>query len=236
MGPDQASAQPQVILTQLDELAAIEHALCVEYLLVQYALGTEADLASTFGALAQDEMRHLHGVNSFLVGMGREPRLARASRLVTEALGEIALVPPSPAAQSTPTERLRAFAAAVDRRYQGIRAAVDADSTGLTDGELERLGFLLILISDHLPPLADLGLDATGLVAQPREPADATETRLLRASDSYYRLVLDVLAAWFGDEDELGGFRGRAVEAMEALDETNGLLVARGLLPRFAIS
>jgi Ferritin-like len=231
----QASAQPSAILTHLDELAAIEHALCVEYLLVQYALGPDADLAGTFEALAQDEMRHLHGANRFLVCIGREPRLDRATRLATEAAGEIALVPPSPAAQPIPAERLRAIATAVDRRYQNIRAAIDAGTTGLTDAELEQLGFALIPISDHLPPLADLSLDVSGLVAQPREPADPNETRLMHASDAYYRLVLGVLRAWFGDEEELGGLlRGHAVEAMAGLDEVNGLLVTRGLLPRFA--
>jgi hypothetical protein len=70
-----------------------------------------------------------------------------------------------------------------------------------------------------------------------REPTDAFEQRLLDLSDRSYRLVLVALQERFTSEDVFvsGTFRGFAVSAMEGLDESNRVLVQRGLLPPFTL-
>src|SRR5215216_3165486 len=79
MTPESMTAEQ--FIAQLDELATVEHALCVEYLSVHCALGHDRDPGPDASAheqavhhaaraamnLAMDEMRHLHGVNRALV-------------------------------------------------------------------------------------------------------------------------------------------------------------------------
>jgi len=66
------------------------------------------------------------------------------------------------------------------------------------------------------------------------DPADDLERRLLVLSDRWYALIVATVEAWCAFEQELGGIlRGRAMSAMDGLNEINGLLVARGLLPAF---
>jgi hypothetical protein len=84
----------------------------------------------------------------------------------------------------------------------------------------------------------ELALDADSpqqyLRATRHEPHDELERRLLRLSNSYYSLIVATVEAWFADEDRVGGvLRGRAMSLMDGLNEINGFLVERGLMPQF---
>jgi hypothetical protein len=225
----------EAVLLELDFLATVEHALCVEYLLIHAATA-----ASPAAALAQDEMRHLHGVNRALGAAGRPPQVGRATSITGESMSEIALVPPSPAHLEGFLKRAREIAAAVDRRYARLRPAVAPEATLFEGDALEQMSFVLDPGPDHATPIDSLdenlgGLKPESFRAAARDPADDVERTLLRLSDRYYGLIVSTLEAWFAYESELSGIlRGRALSLMDGLDEINGALVGRGLLPRFA--
>jgi hypothetical protein len=76
------------------------------------------------------------------------------------------------------------------------------------------------------------------LRATRRDPADALEQRLLDLSDRFYRLVLAAIQERFAPSQDFfvaGTFRGFAVTAIDGLNDSNRVLVQRGLLPSFAL-
>jgi hypothetical protein len=81
-----------------------------------------------------------------------------------------------------------------------------------------------------------MGLHRSSTFAATRhEPRDALERRLVRLSNSFYSLIVATVEAWFADEDHVGGvLRGRAISLMDGLNEINGVIVERGLVPPFA--
>ena len=105
----QSALTHERVISELDLLASVEHALCVEYLVIHCALGHDqvpadpgevaqlvSEAAASAAAVAQDEMRHLHGVNRVLVSAGRA-RLRRAGRQHHRRLGRRAPARASPA-------------------------------------------------------------------------------------------------------------------------------------------
>ena len=241
------------VLDELDALAAVEHALCVEYLSIHCALGHDTSPApdlsphvpqaaqAAFG-LALSEMKHLHRVNRVLTLAGRPPQVGRASSIARDSVCEIRLAPPSSAELQRLVEREREIASAVDERYLRL-CSLFASRPRLFEGDLlEELTFLLDPCPDHSTPLAALdenldGIPPSGyLRASRRVPSNELERTLLELSDEHYGFILAILRAWFAHEDELGGeLFGRAVSAMDGLNAINGLLVARGLLPPFTL-
>ena len=241
------------VISELDLLASVEHALCVEYLVIHCALGhdqTPADpgdvaqrvseAAASASAFAQDEMRHLHGVNRVLVAAGRTPCVARAVSITGDSGSELPLVPPRLAEAEHCLQRLRSVAVAVDERYVRLRSAIDPEHAVLNGSAREQLSFLLDPAPDHRAPVEALAAKLEGLAphqylrATRHEPGDELERRLLGLSDSHYGLVLATVEAWFANEDRLGGvLRGRSMSLMDGLNEINGVLVERGLMPPF---
>jgi hypothetical protein len=131
------------VLHELDFLATVEHALIVEYLSVQCALGhdlaaeqggatTEAlrGLAADLGNLAVEQMRHFKSVNRVLVDGGRSVQMERAA-----SISGIPLGPPSAAQLERLVEREDSIARAVDERYQRLRPAVEP-GTSVLEGQL----------------------------------------------------------------------------------------------------
>jgi hypothetical protein len=240
------------ILDELDDLASVEHSLCVEYLSIHCALGHDvepADVGSTARHVAQaaqaasvaafSEMRHVREVNRVLVHAGRPPQLRRASSIRRVSSSEVALGPLTSEQLERLLEREREVASAVDERYAQLRRAVESPSP-VFEGEL--LSELISLLSpgpDHSGLQSSLTEELDGippskfLRATPREPRDELERRLLDLGDHCYRLVVGSLQIWLEHENEVDTARGQAVDTMSALNMGNRLLVERGLLPAF---
>jgi hypothetical protein len=122
-------------LDELEFLASVEHALCVEFVLIYCALGHNLQPAGAAGqqmaaaagearSLAEIQMRHLRRVNQVLTGAGRPPQLGRATHIGRTSVHEIALGPPIPTQRKPLLDREVAIAAAVDERYSRLHPAV----------------------------------------------------------------------------------------------------------------
>jgi hypothetical protein len=149
-------------------------------------------------------------------------------------------VPPRLAEAEHFLERLRAVAEAVDERYARLRPAIDPQHVVLNGSALEQLRFLLDPAPDHRAPVEALAAKLEGLAPQQylratrHEPDGELERRLLSLSDLHYGLIVATVEAWFADEDRLGGvLRGRSMSLMDGVNEINGVLVERGLMPPF---
>jgi Type II/IV secretion system protein len=166
------------ILDELDVLATVEHAIIVEYLSVQCALGhdlpaeqggatTEAlhNLATDVGILAASQMRHFKNVNRALVESGRSVQVGRADSMDGSALG-----PPSAAQLERLVEREERIARAIDERYKRLRPAVES-GTPVLEGQLfDDVRFILDTCTNHAGSVAGMrtvldGLASAGLSA-----------------------------------------------------------------------
>jgi hypothetical protein len=238
------------VLEELDFLATVEHALIVEYLSVQCALGhgllpehggaiTEdlRGLSNGIGSLAVEQMRHLKSVNDALVISGRSAQVGRA-----DGIAGIALGPPSAAQLEQLVQREEAIAAAVDERYERLHPAVEPGNSALEDQLREKVRFILAFCTNHAEDVAGLRTSLHGLApadflrATRRETTDPFEKRLLAVGDQTYGLLLEIVRQWLGPQEDVVGFlsfRDWAMRAMTDLDDIHRLLVQRGLLPRF---
>jgi hypothetical protein len=255
-----ASATPLTrdeVLDQLRVLATVEHALIVEYLSVQCALGHNlpADegggateelraVANLAGNLAQDEMRHLRLLHQALADAGHPAQVERAVSIASDSVAEVALGPPSAAQLERLFEREQAIAKAVDERFARLVPAVTTDP--VFDGGL--LGKMRSVVEhgqrhtqavEALRPL--WGLEpAAFLRATRREPRDEFERHLLSVSKRTYNHLVAIVQKWFEEFSEpeppfFSPFQGWAVDTMFTLDEIDSLLVRRGLLPSFEL-
>ena len=231
---------PHPVLDDLADLAAIEHALCVDYLLLHYALRTVGSLSAAADeamSMAQNaEMHHLARANRALVKAGRPPVLGRVAQVVG-ASGT-----PRPVATIS-AQRFHAFpepeqdvAAAVDQRYARLREAVDASPGDLDPEALEKLTFLLDTVGSHAERMDALAasladVDLARLLADLRTaPSTPNERELFDLSNGYYRVIVDALRAGLGHTDLLVDV---ATATMGGLDQINGELVAARLVPAF---
>jgi hypothetical protein len=216
-------ATPDQVLDELEFLASAEHALIVEYLTVGYALLVALpDASAAAGNLAQSQMFRLNEVCQALVAAGRSPTLDRAA-----SIADIPLSPAGPDAYADLLARESAIAAAVDDRYRALAPSAGPELAKLV-GEsgpthVDALSALRDAIGDPAP---------AGLLHTVRfEAGNDTESALLGASDSAYRVVVTALRAMFGAE--FGDYRQIANTAMFGLDAINRVLAQGGLLPSF---
>jgi hypothetical protein len=242
------------VLDELEYLASVEHALCVEYLSVYCALGLDLppaengtsvqrvrNAADAAFALALSEMSHLRRVNRGLTLAGRPPQVGRATGIGGDSVAAIALGPPSRAQLEALLDREQAIASAVDERYVRLRPAIGPQDPVFEGEALEQMTFILDTCSDHLAAVATLRDLLEGLApgeflrATCREATDDLERSLLELSDHYYGLIVATIHTWFAHEKQLSGLRDRAVSTMDGLNEINRLLVERGLLPAFTL-
>jgi hypothetical protein len=215
------------VLDELEFLASAEHALITEYLTVAYALSVHLPDASGVAAnLAQSQMFRLNDVCRALVAAGRSPTLDRAASITVGAV-DIPFSPAGPGAYADLLDREYAIARGVDDRYRGLAPSASPDMAELV-GEsgpthVDALQSLRDAIGDPAP---------AGLLRTVRfEPGNDTESTLLSASDSAYRVVVTALRAMYGDE--FGDYRQIANTAMLALDAINRVLAQAGMLPSF---
>jgi len=140
------------VLDELGDLAAVAHALCVEYLFMECALGhgagsaagppppQAAEAAAAAHSLAVGQMRRLRAINHLLTLAGRDAELGRAAELRLPApAAAIAFAPLTAAQLDGMLDREYAMATAVDARYTALRDGVEQT---VVDG-LEGLSFML---------------------------------------------------------------------------------------------
>jgi hypothetical protein len=256
------------VLDELEFLAAVEHAVAVEQLSLGYAFGHDLppedggattdqgrEAATKFATIAQSgAMPRMRALNLTLAEAGRPPDLRRATAISSPSVAQITLGPPSLAEPQGLLGRQQAIATAIEERYTALRPAVTTDP--LFEGRL--LQHLQEVIVQDAPTHSGLLALVREVLDDPvppellrvtrREPADAFEDRLLRASDRAYRGVLIALLSRFNNVfDEHGAtipnaffigrdFRIVAERYMDTLDDINRLLAQRGLLPPFGLT
>ena len=232
--------RPQ-ILDELAYLATIEHALVVDYLLINAALGADTGeeghpgtaAAQMAQGMAEDEMRHLKRINQALAAAGRVPTAERAVHVV------LASGAPAPVGGYT-LEQLATFAAReaaiaeeVDRRWGAVTTAVAALGAEMDDIVLflgaapDHRGAVAALVAP-LEPLAP----ADYLRVTRTVPYDEFEAQVLALSDRYYQTIVATLAPALAHED-LGGLLQQSVTVMFMLQSVNRELARRGILPAF---
>jgi hypothetical protein len=250
MTPEAMTAEQ--FIAQLDELARVEHALCVEYLSVHCALGHDRepgpdasaheravhDAARAAMDLAMDQMRHVHGVNRALVAASGEAQMARA-----ESVGGVPIGRLDAAGLERLADREGAIAAALDAIYERLCAVLAAQPTLFQDPTLALVSSLLDPCPDHSTPLAAVLQPLAGIPpsqyvrARPRDPdPESEEATLVQGSERAYRALVPILSTWFEHEDDLFQMRSIAIDTMESLNAFNALLVARGVLPPFGFA
>ena len=257
---DEFGTEPELTRGQaLDEicyLATVEHALCVDYLRIHYALGGDLEPEAGAGepvervfaaaqesmSMAMNEMRHLRRVNQALVLAGREPVLHRAAHILPASGPAIPLRAFSPGQFQRFPERERSIASNVDRRYARLQSAVVSPASPFEGELLDEVSFMLESTADHISPVAALADHLTGLKpaeylrAARVEPADELERSLLALSNRHYGVLVATLAGSFEHDEQLGGqLLTVAVATMERLNDMNRLLVTRGLVPAFVV-
>jgi hypothetical protein len=238
------------VLDELGDLATVAHALCVEYLFMECALGhgvdspagspppQTSDAAGAAHSLAVGQMRRLRAIDHLLTVAGRDVDLGRATELRRPApTAAIAFAPLTAAQLDGMLEREHAMAAAVDARYKALQEGVEQAVVE----ELDGLAFIIDAtdLAEAFGRLRD-GLEALAPSAYLRAvrdvPADDRERGLRDLSDRYYAFVLTALGAGFAHpEIESQMVDNVAVGAMFAWDEVNKLLVQGGLLPAFTL-
>jgi hypothetical protein len=239
------------VVKDIQFLVTVEHARVVEYLSVSYALGADldardggaktsqgADAARTAKGLAGLAMLQIGGLNRALADAQESPALERAVSIPDASGADLSLAPPTADQLAQLFDREEAIEAAVVARYARLVPAVT------TDPVFE--GDLLARTHDLITVAADGGGRATGLretlgalapadylVATRRAWADHFEQRLLKVSDRWYGQLLGSLRQFYSFGRDTGEGRPAALNAMDGLDDTARLLVARGLLPPF---
>lgn len=232
------------VLAELRYLATVEHALCVDYLQIHYALGGDTeDAGQAAMRLAETEMVHIRAVNEVLVQAGSTPELGRASHVIAPDGRAIAVGAFAPEQFAGFPLRESSIASAVDLRYEHLRPAVAPPSPLFEGMLLEQITSLLDSAAHHaeaVPGLAKLLADmqpSEFLRATRVEPADAFERDMLAASNQFYQAIVAALRAWFAHDDEPGvSLRGVAVSTMFSLRDVSGHIAARGLVPGFAVT
>jgi hypothetical protein len=226
------------VLDEVARLASIEHAMIVECLSVQCALGHNLEAneggasnprgreaADGLSSYAQNSlMNRFRDLNLALVAAGHDAQLERA------------FDPPTVEQLEHLIEHEREIAEAADKRYSDLKTALDT-ATGLEPDLLDRLRPLIEEGSDHVAAVHRLE-ERLGdpvpidILRATRRVADGSfEQNLLDLSDSSYRLVVQVLRNQF--VPDVFPDQALAVKVMDGLDAANRVLVQRGLLPPF---
>ncbi|MGH3915933.1 MAG: ferritin-like domain-containing protein [Pseudonocardiaceae bacterium] len=248
------------VLKELDYLATVEHALCVEYLFAHYSLAAPMQLPPTadpttrrvFAAAAEvfsiaiDEMRHFRWVNEALVLLSRPPNIGRADRIHRQLDRPFVLKPLTADQLDWFLEIERpsqSIATGIDGMY--VRLLTTIDRRPDLFPERDRLVHLLKLIInegiDHFQRFTAVKEQLTGLAPERylrplNRPADQLARGLIELSNQNYAVLLGALSASFTLGDRAGGaLLEQSRRAMFSLHETNHVLAARGVAPPFTL-
>lgn len=218
------------LLDELDHLATVEHALCVEYLFLDCALvdrGPGVNLALT-------AMFQLRRVNEALVMAGQAGNMTRAAQV--RWTPPVAFAPLDATQLVGVLEREYAIASAVDRRYAVAGSLLDA-ATELDPDLRDRIAGALEGGTGHADAFTSFrepldGRPPAEYLRPVREPEGDGETTLQTVSLRQYGLIVRLLEEHFAVADELT-MLALAKDAMTTLDGILLLLAERNLLPRF---
>lgn len=212
------------LLDELDHLATVEHALCVQYLFLDCALVEPG----SGGNLALTAMFQIRQVNDVLVTAGLAGNLARA-----EAVRGTPPVPfPPLTVGGLDLDQQGAIAVAVDRRYATARALLDSDPDVKADLR-DRIAAVLDAGSGRAAAFESFRESLPANYLRPvREPADDVETTLQSIGLREYSLIVQLLQEHFAGPTGLT-LLALARDAMRTLQEIFFLLTERDLLPRF---
>ncbi len=233
------------VLDELDHLAGVAHAQCVEYLFIGCALGNDdqdprlGDAVGRVRSLAIGQMRQLRRIAGVLRLAEQPLDLRRATELRQDPPAPPIALPALTAAQLDGMLDVQlAIAKAVDERYARLLPAVDPSGTPVLDGELrDAVAFLLELSGGNADAFTAFRDALAGL--SPHDylrvtsdvPADDLDRTLLDLSDRYYELIVRALRAGFQHAEAENSLVDTALGAMFALDAIDNRLVARHLLP-----
>lgn len=238
------------VLDELDDLATVAHALCVEYLFLECALGHDVevagsppapaqvgDAADSAHSLAVGQMRRLRAIDHLLVLAGRDANLGRATELRQGAEPALPLAPLTAAQLHAGTlDRELAMAIAVDKRYEALALGADPAALDAIEGASSIISFGGGL-ADAFAQLRDglAGVAPSAYLRVTRDVASGeVEAGLRDLSDRYYALVVAALRAGFVSPDLESRFVDtEAVGAMFRWDAVHKLLAQAGLLPAF---
>ncbi|MFE2124231.1 ferritin-like domain-containing protein [Rhodococcus aetherivorans] len=259
--PLSAPLSREQVIEELQYLATVEHALCVEYLFAHYSLDApmrlpaDADTrmrriyaaADEVFSIAIDEMRHLRWVNEALFTLGRPPRLGRADRIHRQLDRPFALRPLTPdhldwfIEVEAPSQHT---GESIDGMYVRLHQTLLRDPD--TFPEHQRLAHLIKLIidegADHYQRFLAVKDHLAGLTPddylRPMHDGstDPTDMQLLELSDLNYALLLGALNTTLTLGDKAGGVLiEQSRRTMFNLHEVNHVLAARGVAPRFTL-
>jgi hypothetical protein len=214
------------LLDELDHLARVEHALCVEYLFLDCALVDRGPAIN----LAMATMPRLRQLNEGLVKAGGTANLTPA----TEVRGTppVAFAPLDATQFDGLLEREHAIAQAVDRRY-AVAATLLASVDDLDPELHSRLSGAIEGGDGHASAFASFRDELPEEYLRPvREPVDDSDDILRMLSLGEHGLIVRLLEQHFATPDELDMLT-LAKDAMTTLRGILFLLAERNLLPRF---
>jgi hypothetical protein len=218
------------LLDELDHLATVEHALCVEYLFLDCAL---VDRGPAFN-LALGAMFQLRRLNDVLVTPGQAGNLSRAPEV--RGTPPVAFAPLDASQLDGMLDREYAIAAAVDRRYAVASTLLDA-VPDLDPDLREQIASVLEGGTGHAAEFTSFrepldGRSPSEYLRPVHDPASDDETTLQSISEREYRLIVGLLAEHFAGLNGLT-LLALARDAMRTLGDIHSLLVERNLLPLF---
>ena len=258
--PDVEELTREQVLDELDYLATVEHALCVEYLFAHYSVAAPMQLPADADAatrrvhaaafevfsVAVDEMRHLP-LGQRGADPAGPPAQRRPGRPNPSAAGPAVRVGTADPRAARLVHRGRAPEPVGRRRHRrDVRAAAHHDRP--SPGPVSRAGPAGPPDQgDHQRgrrplPAARRGQGAADRPRSRAVPAAARPARRpahrrpARAQHQNYAVLLDALAASLTLGDRAGGaLLEQSRRAMFSLHETNHLLAARGVAPPFTL-
>jgi len=213
------------LLDELDHLATVEHALCVEYLFLDCALvGRGAGIN-----LAMASMYPFRRLNEALAAAGGTSNLTRAAQV--RGTPPVAFAPLDATQFDGLLAREYAIAQAVDARY-AVAASLLAEVTGL-DPDLHSQLAGAIEGGGHAAAFASLRDELPERFLRPvREPVDEADDTLRSLSLGSYGLIVRLLEEHFAEPCKLNMLT-LAKDEMTTLRGVLFLLAERNLLPRF---
>ncbi|MGH3879363.1 MAG: hypothetical protein ACRDSK_20235 [Actinophytocola sp.] len=214
------------LLDELDHLATVEHALCVEYLFLDCALVERGPGIN----LAMASMYPLRRLNEALVAAGGASNLTPAAQV--RGTPPVAFAPLDATQLDGLLAREYAIAQAVDARY----AVVGSLLASVTDLDPDLHSQLTGAIEDgggHAAAFASLRDELPEKFLRPvREPVDEADDTLRSLSLGSYGLIVRLLEEHFAVPGGLN-MLALARDAMTTLRGVMFLLAERNLLPRF---
>jgi hypothetical protein len=214
------------LLDELDHLATVEHALCVEYLFLDCAL---VDRGAGIN-LAMAPMSRIRRLNEALVAAGGTSNPTRAAEV--RGTPPVAFAPLDASQFDGLLAREYAIARAVDARY-AVAASLLADVTGLDPDPHSQLAGTIEDGGGHAAAFASFRDELPERFLRPvREPVDEADDTLRSLSLGSYGLIVRLLEAHFAVPGELD-MLALARDAMTSLRGVMFLLAERNLLPRF---